>query len=410
LKFRLTEHKKFILNEALQPEDKNLELAFENALRATTKFGQVFTDASWNYDSIGATERLTTLQQFNIKAVPEPDSDGKPKALPTVEKLWDAYYSWVWENNKQVLAIKTALSKQLFTLGFTSDTNAFIAYLRTILDLGWTFTANAFAALHNLRASNIILDSQLRASPSEIVKKPSLIFCANLLKLTSGNDVYRLVKIGNDFLNKSPEKLFSSFLKDHTDETFTMKSASAIDTQISLLSFCFIENSAVNVSNADWSTFGNQTVQHLARPTSPTCFLHPKAQLRNENEIKIIIKQLTGSGDEVEKNSITSNDDAKKLWQNIIDSNIGRDKSAIVNFFYHTVSSYATDKATLDKLFTTIDKKLGGGEKFNTSIVIKYFDVYRNLVNNLDINERNIATTINFLLNNVPPTFAPTSP
>jgi hypothetical protein len=361
--------KRYILTEAAAApsypaENIKLETAFGEAFIAAEKFKKAFTDNMWNF-SVLNTNPAEQLKIITKCAKANDASTG----LPTIEKLWAAYYKWVWNDESSIKKLGQPFSDQLFKLGFTSKTNEFLTFLRTC---GTAVTPGAYAAIHNLVAKSTIKKADL-VSPTAVTLATNKI----ILQQTDGNLVMRLVDLGN------------KLLKDNNVTAIV----NTPEDQKKLLVFCFFMHSKVNAFGE-----GDETPDLSKFATvKDTLKLETARTLRPEDEIKLIYKQLTGNDAEADKEpekATVNRTNVTALWETII-KKLGDKKQDIVDFLGYICVSRATKMSSYEAALAIIKEKLKATPApINTANLATYIG----LLMELKIEDTNLKTTIETML------------
>lgn len=379
-------------NSTTGAENKPLELLFQEVLSLAQKQPKLFSSTNWDFKNIKSPQYKGTLHKF-IDGTKHPVNGAK---YPTAELLWQAYYLWIWNNNENILQIKTILQNELLKLGWTASDNPFISYLKIILaEKKFVFTSGAYAAIHNLKATGKLTTDHLTNG-----NKLSLIYCPALLKESDGNIVYRHIQTSENLITN--EKTIKS-LKDIEKDT----GVDYITLVEKLLSFCFIKQpkGEQNIDNLNWETFKD----FLQVPCMS--FKITASELREERDINKIIIAMGGAVSKVQpKQTISSDNEAQRFWDMITNSNIGTDKKKIEAFFnflllsvVETTEEYTELAEHISKEFLGTQKSILNGLEDN---LISNITMMNKIIKSFDITSLNIGSIIKLVVkqDNIPET------
>lgn len=355
----------------IKAENRPLSRTFKDIFTVSARYEKFFTDTHWNYSKIAENQRVEILTKFINDAQNMASSGRTNKQCPTRDKLWQAYFSWVWNDNKFIISIKDILVDQLIKLGWTADVNPFLKYLSYIIKnktIYETPTYGSYAAVHNLYAKNIINAKHLSGENTL-----SLIYCPAVLKITDGNTVFRMIEKCSKLLKSSEKQLSNLGLS--ADDQIKQK----------LISFCFIEQpsiSNIEIDEITWDTF-----KKFVEKSSDVVFTDSSAQLRKETNIDAILQNLSVKVNKEKTAEPVTDEKAKEIWEAITSSPIGLNPKDLETLFYYLVLTHAKDKSQFNKWSAYISKTLFGEEKLlqNTGNLLDNLALFNKFIEDLDI-------------------------
>lgn len=376
--------KKYILHEDIldlnNSQIKQLSLKFEDVFKAEAKNSKFFNNKAWNPEGIAKANRLAELEKFLV--VPA-DTEASP-AYPTRNLLWNAYFSWIWEDKASIVKkLDATLTTELFAYGFSIATNPFLSYLSKILNANIDITAAAYTAIHNLVAKKLISTERLK------IKQPSIIYCKGLLQLTNASLAYRLGQLENALLSKI-NSAGESYKIDNKDP----------ETLKTLIAFCFFKLKDIVAVDASWDNY----TEYAKTNKIPDDIFYNTTDLRDENEVKVIITQLFGTIKKEKSLDKVDNPKAENLWLQLKGS-LTLDPVRIGNFFAFLLLKKAQEKTQYAKskeIILTNSNIPDDALKVSTTVIADNIELYNNFIDGLDITSENLAEVMTVLFNNIP--------